>query len=281
VSASGKRLESPAFREAYERGVAQWPEVRLEASLFFKRLERSMHGIGEAPEEIQGLRVEDLYLVTALETGDNRAWEVFHREFKPHVLQALARLVQNSREREEVAHEVLTGLYLPREGAGGIPLNTYSGKGGLKGWVQITAIRRVYRSTRDRSRAGRVQALEAPPVSPRPDPQARVGNQEILDALQTALPGALGDLTEGERTLLRLRFQRGFQLRELGTWYGQDKSTLSKRLKALSEKLRQAILKRLESMRRFDCSDIEGVWESLGRERPEGLDTWFRGENPE
>lgn len=279
MSGSEQRRESPAFREAFERGAARWPGVPLEAPRFFERLESAACKTGEDPEGIQGLRVEDLYLVTALEAGDNRAWEVFHRQFKPHVLQALVRVIQNPGEREEVAQEVLDGLYLPRAGDRGIPLNTYSGKGGLKGWVQVTAIRRVYRNTRDRARAGRIQPLEDPPVSPRLDPQTRAGNQEILDALRTALPGALADLEKGERTLLRLRFQRGFQLKELGTWYGQDKSTLSKRLKALSEKLRLAILARLESRPRFDRSDIEGVWESLGREQPEGLDAWFKGEN--
>ncbi len=46
-------------------------------------------------------------------------------------------------------------------------------------------------------------------------------------------------------------------------------------------RLRQAIFEELGVGQRFDARDIEGVWEALGRDSPEGLDAWLGMENQE
>jgi len=277
-----ERPDPEALRKAYDTGVEHWPGVQLGPEVFFERVTNTIRNSPHGESiSIDDLKVEDLYLVAALEGGDNRAWEVFHTTYRPHVMQALGRLIRDSREREEMAEEVLASLFMPREGACGIPLNTYSGKGGLKGWVQVTAVRRVYRNTRDRRRENWVRQGKEPQGPAHLDPGARVGNQEILDALRTAVPRALQGLEQEDRTLLRMRYQRGFQLKDLGKLYDLDKSTLSKRLKALAGKLRQAIFEQLRVDQQFETTDIEGVWEALGRERPEDFDTWLGRENEE
>jgi RNA polymerase sigma-70 factor len=270
------------LRRALEKARACWPGIEVEAEAFFERVTRALDRIHDEPRMgLDTLHVEDLYLVTALEAGDNRAWCIFERELKPQVLHALRGLIRDPREREELAGEVLDGLLLPRDEAEGIPLNTYTGRGGLKGWVQVTAVRRAYRLTREKSRDAWVQPLEEPRGPDRLDPRVTAGRAEILDALRQALQVVLASLPDSDQTLLRLRFRRGFQLKELGRWYGQDKSTLSKRLKALADKIRVAVFARLEATWGIEKSDLADTWESLGRDSPDDLDAWLGGKKQE
>ena len=283
MSEEARDTNRPLLEAAYERARQCWQELRVEPEAFFRRVRQALgeeisHG---AAERIHALFLEDLYLVVALESGDNQAWMLFRRDFEPCVRQALGRLVLDARERDELAGDVLTSLYLTRGGAEGIPLNTYTGRGSLKGWLQVTAVRRVYRASRQRAREAWVQTVEEPVGPDCHEPSQHVGNREILDRLREALIRSIEMLPEDDRVLLRLRYQRGFQLKELGRWYGQDKSTLSKRIKMLSERLRSAILSRLKDSSGLEEYDVEGVWEALGRDQPEGLESWLGKENEE
>lgn len=264
----GPAPPTPSFDDALARGRAAWPEVCVDETAYRTRLEAAL-GHGGAADAVG---VEDLYLVTALEAGDEPAWSCFHRTYRPWVVQALRRVVRDAAEREEIADEVLAGLYLPRDGAPGIPLNTFSGRGALKGWVQVTAVRRVYRRARERARDGTPQPLvDGADVGVASGPEDAAVERELRDVLCATLAEVLESLPASDRTILDLRYVRGFQLKELGKWYGQDKSTVSKRLKALAEKIRGEIRRRLAARGAVRIEDFDGVWEALGRLDAAGL----------
>ncbi|MBN2489294.1 MAG: hypothetical protein JXQ29_00390, partial [Planctomycetes bacterium] len=210
-------LDPAVLEDALGRGAARWPGVPVSHEKFRERLGRVLGPrAGDSPGVLEAIHVEDLYLVSALEAGSNEAWRTFVREFRPHVVQALARVLHDPREQDETADELLGGLLLPGAGAAASPLGTYSGRGGLRGWLQVSAIRRVYRRARRRRREGWVGLECEPAARAEEQPDARLGRTEALEALRKALPVALQALTEADRTLLRLRFERGFGLSELG-----------------------------------------------------------------
>jgi RNA polymerase sigma-70 factor len=281
VSRSRVRPDPGQLEAALDRGAARWPGLHADRERFFGRLGRALEaGEGEPSVPIESLHVEDVYLVVALEDGDEEAWRRFELEFRPHIVQALARVLRDPRDQDETADELMGGLLLPRSSTGGTPLSTYSGRGGLRAWLQVTAVRRVFRRARTRQREAWVR-LPREPAAPRDrQPPEELGRGEVLEALRAALPVALAGLPAADRTLLRLRFQRDYPLKDLGRLFGQDKSTLSKRLKSLGEKLRSAIVAELRERRGLSVRDIEAAWEALGRERPEGLDAWLGPETP-
>ena len=49
----------------------------------------------------------------------------------------------------------------------------------------------------------------------------------------------------------------------------------------LSERLRAAILGRLRDSSGLEEYDVDGVWEALGRDQSEGLESWLGKENEE
>lgn len=191
-----------------------------------------------------GLRMTDLVLARACAGGSERAWERFIRLYREPLLRAGIAITGN----ESLGRELADGLYAElygltmRDGQRSCPLDSYSGRGSLIGWLRTTLAQRHVDRYR---RTGREQPLEEstdPPVAvPEAGPDRR-----ILPILASAVREALeGENTE-DRFLLASYYLDGRKLHEIAALLGVHEATVSRKLKRVTSGVRKQIVRVLE-----------------------------------
>jgi RNA polymerase sigma-70 factor (ECF subfamily) len=203
----------------------------------------------EATEEeqaacFQSLRLSDLVLARACARGYERAWERFIALYRQPLLRAGMAITGN----ESLGRELADGLYAElyglniREGERRCPLDSYSGRGSLLGWLRTTLAQRFVDQHR---RTHREQALDetaesiAPAAAP-PEPGRAVPllAEVVEESLQQQGPE--------ERFLLASYYLDGRRLHEIAALLGVHEATVSRRLKRVTGAVRKHILRGLE-----------------------------------
>ncbi|MDX2010505.1 MAG: sigma-70 family RNA polymerase sigma factor [Myxococcaceae bacterium] len=206
--------------------------------------ERAVERCG-ATQALDTLELDDLAFATACLEGD----PVALRQLRKHWVPAAVSHVR-AEVRDEIAAELLERLLMPKSAA----LAKYEARGSLKGWLRLVARRLAI----DLSRRGQREepGLEALPermsqaFSSTPEwalLKAR-GRKEVAVALEAALDA----LTDDERRLLRWHFFEGVPQGEIGDRLGLSRSTVSLRLRALSDRLFEAVSKQLSQRLELD-----------------------------
>src|SRR4051812_36308738 len=88
---------------------------------------------------VEEIRADDICLIIACETGDERAWEDLVANFDSTVKSAARKITSNSEDAEDLASSIWAELYGLRVDANGnkkSKLAYYSGRGSLAGWLR-------------------------------------------------------------------------------------------------------------------------------------------------
>jgi RNA polymerase sigma-70 factor (ECF subfamily) len=189
----------------------------------------------------RALHIKDLALALGCAMGREAAWQRFMNEYRGPLTRAAVGVTRSTGLGEELADGLWAELYgmAEREGARRSPLERYSGRGSLMGWLRaMLAQRQVdhYRKTH------RETALED--VEPAAPEAARVETEE-LENLREALPKALGGLDAEERFLLSAYYLDGHTLVELSGVLGVHEATISRKVKRAAGHVRKELLRAL------------------------------------
>lgn len=235
-----------------QRGREAWPGVELgEHEPGFVAHVGALVADGSSPlDDAEARHLEDLYLAFACGQGLPAALRSFGAAFR-HTLELthatwrgpaveLDDLVQSVHER------LLVG---PRP-----RISTYEGRGSLRAWVKMVALRRLA-DLGDAQRRGAVQAggddVLVSLMMPAKELSTRVVQQRYRGQVQAAIGTALGRLSAAQRILLRQRFVHGLSLAELARLHAVHRVTISKRLARaradVVEVLRDDLSSRLEA----------------------------------
>ncbi len=193
-----------------------------------------------------GLRIADLVLARACAAGNERAWERFIALYRQPLLRAGMAIANNETLGRELADGLYAELYglTVREGERRCPLESYSGRGSLLGWLRTTLAQRHVDQHR---RTHREQPLDEPeqaaePVAPSaPDPEP-----SVLPAVRSAVEEALERQGPEERFLLASYFLDGRRLHEIAAVLGVHEATVSRKLKRATAEVRKQIVRGLE-----------------------------------
>jgi RNA polymerase sigma-70 factor (ECF subfamily) len=241
----------------------------------------------QASEEQQAaffnsLRLSELVLARACASGNERAWERFIVLYRQPLLRAGVAITGN----ESLGRELADGLYAElygltvREGERRCPLDSYSGRGSLLGWLRTTLAqrfvdqhRRTHRETAfdETSAFDESKECAAPPAeTPAPDASMPLLAAAIEEALQRQGPD--------ERFLLASYYLDGRRLHEIAALLGVHEATVSRRLKRATGSVRKQIVRGLERRglsRRAaeealatDPRDLSDPQDSIGGEHP-------------
>ncbi len=192
----------------------------------------------------QSLRLSDLVLARACARGHERAWERFIALYRQPLLRAGIAITSN----ESLGRELADGLYAElyglniREGERRCPLDSYSGRGSLLGWLRTTLAQRFVDQHR---RTHREQALDettecSSPASAPPEPGLP------LPLLAVVVEESLERQGPEERFLLASYYLDGRKLHEIAALLGVHEATVSRRLKRVTGAVRKQILRGLE-----------------------------------
>jgi RNA polymerase sigma-70 factor (ECF subfamily) len=240
-----------------------WPTSEAEAcGLLRPQFDEILLGIGiaqnfglasglasEATEEqqaafFQNLRLSDLVLARACARGHERAWERFISLYRQPLLRAGTAITGN----ESLGRELADGLYAElyglnlREGERRCPLDSYSGRGSLLGWLRTTLAQRFVdqhrRTHREQALDETTECIAPAAVTPAPDSAVPLLAEAIEEALEIQPPE--------ERFLLASYYLDGRRLHEIAALLGVHEATVSRRLKRVTGAVRKLILRGLE-----------------------------------
>jgi RNA polymerase sigma-70 factor (ECF subfamily) len=202
-----------ALARAWAKARAAW-DFDIDPCVFATYLGRRF-----SPEAfIEGdLPVADLYLACGCLLEQDKAFEAFTRTFGPDVERIAARL--RHRDPDELAqltrHRLL--VHAPGREAG---LSAFDGRGSLRSFVRVTALRLGLDQARVESRQHPTETL-VQDVLPAPEDPPELAYLKLVygEQFREALVTAVQSLSARDRNVLRYRHVEGLDAGQIGALY--------------------------------------------------------------
>jgi RNA polymerase sigma-70 factor (ECF subfamily) len=252
------------LRKAWETGVAAWPGVEVPEETFVAHLATKLEG--SDPAAVDQLRCDELYLATGCAVGVPSAIAAFHKEYLMAVDPALRRIGLEAPNRDEVIQRLAERLLLTTDGPPRIA--TYDGRGPLRSWVRVAAVRLAsnFRQAEQRETAVLSGDLggditEAPAVSA--SAERALDRRRFGPALERAVKAALVQLAAEDRLLLRQHLVDGLSTVDLAALHRLHRTTLLRRIQNLRKRLQRRIHAELSTELRIDKRDLDSFIRDL------------------
>jgi RNA polymerase sigma-70 factor, ECF subfamily len=235
-------------------GREAWPDAVLTEAAFIRHLARVLPAeAGE--EELRGLRGADVYVACACAGGDEQAMVAFERRYFGEVDVAAARLRAAPQAATEVK-QMLRRILFVSEGTRVAAAASFAGRGDLRGWIRVAAVRELQRILIREKRAVPLdedQLLDV--LSPAQDPELAYLRDLYRTGFAEAVRVAMAAAPAKERALLRYHVMDGLNIEAIGRLYDVHRATVARWL----EKARAGILARTreELTRRLGISPDE------------------------
>jgi RNA polymerase sigma-70 factor, ECF subfamily len=231
-----------------DAGRAAWPDLSLGGVEFAAYL---ADRVGDRLDRasLERLPAADLYLACGCLHHD----EVAHRHFDGALTTAVATSVRRLRSTASEAADLLQLLrekLLWGDGEGPPRIADYAGRGELRGWLRVTAVRMAVSALRaqQREQARRDELAHAMPGSTG-DPELDFLREQVREDFKIAFEQALTLLSGRERTLLRLSFFDDLSIDEIGAAFRVHRATAARWLAAarkhLLDETRRLLMERL------------------------------------
>jgi RNA polymerase sigma-70 factor (ECF subfamily) len=238
--------DAEALRAALQEARGQWPQIRVDEERFSKHL-RSRG----AP--LAGLHLDQLLLAWACAEGEAAALRALEEDILSEVPRWVSRVagVQADDVHQLVCERLLV-LRPPQ-------ILEYAGRGTLKAFVRIAAIRCAIDLQRQQKAKAGPQPLD--PLIDTPDPEIDFLKLHDRAALRAVLREALQGLPSRDSTLLRLHYLEGCSLERLAAVQNAGRATVARWL----QQARKRVLERVRDLLRERLRLSEREQQSLLR----------------
>jgi RNA polymerase sigma-70 factor (ECF subfamily) len=206
--------------------AAAWPGVAVPEAAFVAYLTERLEPGVSLEEAARTLCISDLWLACGVARGDDAALRAFERHCLRDLGAAIAHLGGGTALAEDVAlavrERVLAG------GAGGeAKIGAYRGRGSLRGWLQVVAVREALQVMRKRRREQPLDTEDAlaARLDLQPPPDVTEDERRVY---REAFTAALATLAPRERNLLRQQYLYGYTVDELAALYGVHRATAAR-----------------------------------------------------
>lgn len=258
-----------AVGHLFTQAEAALPGIDLPLRTFADFLRRLLPGGLRHPADLLGLCATDLYLVCACCRGSDVAVRTLEVTYRPTIYAVLSRMGVPQAQAQDIWQLILQRLLQGVLSGGG----AYTGRGSLRRWLHVSAVREGIRSGRrsarqiplqDSALIERVEAQDAPDLS--------IMKRRYRDAFRAAFLEALGALPVRQRNLLRHYYLDRLGVTELGRLHGVNPATAWRWL----ERCRQDLfINTREALRRqLPVSDPD--FDSIARLMPSQLNLSLR-----
>jgi RNA polymerase sigma-70 factor (ECF subfamily) len=238
---------SQPLADAVASSRAAWPEVELADDDF------AAHVAARVDDEIDpgALCLSDLWLACAIQQGDAAALRAF--DALTPIEAAIAHLDGGSALADDVRAAVRDRVL--GDGAGGNgKISDYRGRGDLRGWLRVVALREALQLLRARRReqplADELATRLEEGVSP-----SLTGDE--LRAYRDAFHAALSTLTARERNLLRQHYLHGATVDELGALYRVHRATAARWIAQIRETLLRRTRRQIGEVLRLTGTELD------------------------
>jgi RNA polymerase sigma-70 factor (ECF subfamily) len=251
-------LES-ALASALEAAIAQWPGLTLPADCFARYLAERTPDETDPVEALASMHTTDLYLACGCTFGIPRAIELFESDIVPAIAPAIARIDSDADFGSEIVHEMRVKLLVAP--AGTTPkIASYVGRGPLRSWVQVAAIRAAT-SAKRRQPAERPHDLTALASAPWIGADAELAHirREGVDAFRDAFAQALRHLDVRERNILRFYVVDGLSSEAIGRMYHVHRATVARWIAQAQESLLRDTRRHLRAALALSPEEVESL----------------------
>jgi RNA polymerase sigma-70 factor (ECF subfamily) len=249
------------------RGRERWPNIEHDPARLLADLARAVPKGAAPAEHLRRLAGSDLYLASACIHGVSGAIERFEAAFFSEVDAALidARV---PREQIEEVKQILRERFFVVGTSDRLPaIAEYSGRGSLRAWTRVSAMREVYRITDAQKRWARLEEDKlALMASPEDDPELRYLKRQYRADFKEAAVEAMGRLTPRQRNLLRHSILDRMSIDQIGRLYRVHRATAARWLAQARETVlshtRELLSARLELESEEEFDDLFQLIES-------------------
>jgi RNA polymerase sigma-70 factor (ECF subfamily) len=244
-----------ALDEQCRAARAAWPDIALDPELFVAHLARHLPGdagIGE----LRAARAADLWLARACADGDRDAIDALEARYFGEVDAAAARLRAGTEAAVEVKQLLRRILFVGEKAA----IGAFAGRGDLRGWIRITAMRELQRLMIKEKREVKIDDpsfLDA--LSPANDPELGYLRDRYRAEVSEAVAAALRDAPSRDRALLRYAILDGLGIDELGKLYRVHRATAARWLAAARERLAESTRQSMIAQLQIPPSDYDSI----------------------
>jgi RNA polymerase sigma-70 factor (ECF subfamily) len=206
-----------------------------------------------------GVRAADLYLACACARGEARAVADLEARNFGEVGAALGRMGFDGERVDEVRQQLRELLFVGPPG-GAPRIADYAGRGDLKAWLRVSAVRAALKLARRAKREApdaddRLLERQAPGA----DPELAFLKERYRPAFKQAFQGALDALADRDRLLLRQSVVDGLSIDELGALHGVHRATAARWLAKAREELIKRTRADLMNLLRVDRGECESI----------------------
>jgi RNA polymerase sigma-70 factor (ECF subfamily) len=238
---------------AWHLARAAWPGVEVSAHDFGAYLaEKSAADPGAG-----AVHATDLYLALACARGDPAALASFERSFFPEVDAAVRRVRGDAPPASEL-RQVLRHHFFVASPGERPKVCEYTGRGALKIWVRIAAVRTALNlAVREAREVAFENDAMAFLVGSGEDPELAYLKRLYTHAFKEAFADAFLTLAPRERSLLRYAFGEGLTVDAIGAIYGVHRATAARWVSRALEHLVTAMKKALAG--RVGVKDVASI----------------------
>jgi RNA polymerase sigma-70 factor, ECF subfamily len=222
---------------------AAHPDLALDDEALATALVARLPEGSEPATALAGLRVADVLLASAAVAGDPAAVAAFDPLLVAEVRAAAASVRAPGDTGDEVLQRLRAAL-LVGDGERGPTLADYAGRGDLRGFLRVSAVRECLRLMRRQAREVGADEDALAYLAEAIDPQIDQLKAAYRDQLAAAVTDALTRLDARERRLLRYQLGEKLSIDQIGALYGVHRATAARWL----ERARQRVAELTEQL---------------------------------
>lgn len=241
-----------------EDGRSAWPDVSITPRVFIAHLAERIADDGDGLAALNAVRAADLYLACGCLHADPRALEAAEREVFPAARPALHKIDAPEVEKED-AIQRLRHLVLFGDGDRPPKIAKYSGRGALKSWVSVAAVRHLLTSLRD----GREDPTDEDALVRRgayeDNPELSRLKDTYRAEFKSAFEDAFAALSSRSRVLLRHYYVDDLSSEELARLHRVHRVTITRWLQRIREELLIETRERLKERLNIGGEELESI----------------------
>jgi RNA polymerase sigma-70 factor, ECF subfamily len=195
----------------------------------------------------RGLRLSDLALARACAAGSERAWERFLALFHQPLIRAAIAITGDDSLGRDLADALYAELYglTTRDGKRRCPLDSYTGRGSLMGWLRTTLAQRHVDHYRRTNREFPLEDVPGGEDIPSPEALSEPIPSE-LKLLGNAVKAALRNCPAEDRFILAAYYLDERTLLQIAHTLHVHEATICRKLRKLTDGLRKQVIHNLQ-----------------------------------
>ncbi|MEM9193168.1 MAG: sigma-70 family RNA polymerase sigma factor [Myxococcota bacterium] len=218
---------SQALESLYDQATAAWPGVKVEPAAFVQYLADRAPDLTDPIDALEAMHGVDLFLALACANGDPAAHRHFENAIVVGIGPAVSRIDKDPEFVREVEGEVRIKLLVANPGPPRI--SSYLGRGPLRSWVQVAAIRTAY-SLKRKVRKEPSENLDKIADQPFVGDNAELAHirAESQAVFAEAFEKAMAELDARQRNVLRLYLLDEVSAEAIGRMYQVHRATVAR-----------------------------------------------------